>query len=371
MRDKKKILNVAVISKHSNSSVPHFLKNIFKEHKLNIANIQNWQLIYEKEHFKLDREVMEYFRDGTIDAAIFEISNREFIDNEYSNFDFDLVILMDAIENLNRSIKKALIVDSNTFLDNVSDIYRFSADEDYLANFNFKNLLHHDDRTSFDIISEKESLLIDMNTRSKTQCVEASIAAASAMILGLNGNKIISALNKSKIAIRKFEKIYDGRFKIYDDSSSDPQSIRDTLDEISYLENISDVYILYSIYGSKGEELNRLNTKALCDKIKEHNFKFLLVTDSIEITSVEENVTQQERMAVREILKSNSVRYQHFYDLTSALIKLSYLLQEDDVALILGGDNLNFALNILSDKFIMMSDSLNKDLFCESLKRRS
>lgn len=172
-------------------------------------------------------------------------------------------------------------------------------------------------------------------------------AVASCISLGLNIDDIISGVKSYKALNRRFSKLNEKPL-IIDDFAHNPDGIRSTVGEtIKLVPKNGEFYVVCSIRGSRGVDINRFNVEALVESIDENTH--LILSSSNDVVDNLNFVEEEEREVFFEVLDKNNISYIHFENLSDALEDTYNKASENDVILLIGAQGMDPAEGLLKE----------------------
>ncbi|ACB85177.1 Mur ligase family protein [Natranaerobius thermophilus] len=203
----------------------------------------------------------------------------------------------------------------------------------------------------------------------------ATSAAISTLLLDEPITRIQSELAKFSGVERRFQLIFDKKFKIIDDHFANPGNIEVTMETLGKMD-FNNLKILYAIRGGRGKTVNEENTKALIKWLKKLNLQEVYVTSSDEIVGIENKVTMTERDTTLSLLKSAGIRVRYFSQLRSAIksVIIERHLQTGDVLLLAGCQGMDpgarLVLNLIYNRLTKNQQKYWGDEILAPLKHR-
>lgn len=227
----------------------------------------------------------------------------------------------------------------------------FYSMENENADIFVKNINLERDNPSFTLTIKKEIELKERVIKSDEfeiylgvpgfHSVKNAIACASmALVYGIDKEAIIKGLKAFRGIERRFELLYNGKFKIIDDHFANEENINVTLDSISKMK-YNNLHIVYAIRGNRGITVNRENLNILKDWEPKIRLKTLMGTQTLGEVTEKDKVSEEEL----EIYKtySNNLNAQKLFenDLETAIEKVIDLAQEGDIVLLAGSQGMD------------------------------
>jgi len=135
---------------------------------------------------------------------------------------------------------------------------------------------------------------------------------------------------------------------IYDDFAHNPDGIRLTISEtVKMLPDGQKLYVVCSIRGSRGVEINQLNVEALVESMGD-NIELVLSSSNDVVDSLNW-VEDDEREVFFKTLDENNIQYVHYENLKDCLSETYDKADDDDIILLIGAQGMDPAESILRD----------------------
>ncbi|MBQ6350265.1 MAG: UDP-N-acetylmuramyl peptide synthase [Methanobrevibacter sp.] len=172
-------------------------------------------------------------------------------------------------------------------------------------------------------------------------------AVGACISLGLEMEDIINGVKSYKALNRRFAKLNDKPL-IYDDFAHNPDGIKATISEtIKLLPPNKTLYVVCSIRGSRGVEINKLNVEAIVESMDD-NIK-LILSSSNDVVNDLNFVEDEEREVFFDTLKENSIDFIHYDNLEDCLRQTYEKAEIDDIILLIGAQGMDPAESLLKD----------------------
>ena len=170
-------------------------------------------------------------------------------------------------------------------------------------------------------------------------------AVGACISLGLDVDTIASGVKSYKALNRRFAKLNEEPL-IYDDFAHNPDGIKATISEtIKILPEDQTLYVVCSIRGSRGVEINRLNVEALVESMGD-NIE-LVLSSSEDVVDNLNHVEDEEREVFFNVLDENNVKYAHFDRLEDCLRDTYKKASKEDIILLIGAQGMDPAESLL------------------------
>ena len=172
-------------------------------------------------------------------------------------------------------------------------------------------------------------------------------AVGACISLGINMLDIIEGVKSYKALNRRFAKLNDEPL-ILDDFAHNPDGIKATISEtVKLLDEDQTLYVVCSIRGSRGVEINQLNVEALVESM-EDRIK-LILSSSNDVVNDLNFVEDEEREVFFKTLNENNVEFIHYDNLRECLTETYKKAGKNDIILLIGAQGMDPAESILKD----------------------
>ncbi|WP_299525382.1 Mur ligase family protein [uncultured Methanobrevibacter sp.] len=172
-------------------------------------------------------------------------------------------------------------------------------------------------------------------------------AVAACISLDISMDDIIEGVKSYKALNRRFSKLNDNPL-ILDDFAHNPDGIKATIAEtLKLLHENQILYVVCSIRGSRGVEINKLNVEALVESMND-NIK-LILSSSNDVVDNLNFVEDEEREIFFKVLNQNNIDYTHFDNLNDCLKNTYDCADAEDIILLIGAQGMDPASGILEN----------------------
>ena len=172
-------------------------------------------------------------------------------------------------------------------------------------------------------------------------------AVGACISLGVSIKSIVKGVKSYKALNRRFAKLNDKPL-IYDDFAHNPDGIRLTISEtVKMLPDGQKLYVVCSIRGSRGVEINQLNVEALVESMGD-NIELVLSSSNDVVDSLNW-VEDDEREVFFKTLDENNIQYVHYENLKDCLSETYDKADDNDIILLIGAQGMDPAESILRD----------------------
>ena len=172
-------------------------------------------------------------------------------------------------------------------------------------------------------------------------------AIGACISLGLEMENIINGVKSYKALNRRFAKLNDKPL-ISDDFAHNHDGIKATISEtIKLLPPNKTLYVVCSIRGSRGVEINKLNVEAIVESMQD-NIK-LILSSSDDVVNDLNYVGYEEREVFFNTLNENGIDFIHYDNLEDCLRQTYEKAEIDDIILLIGAQGMDPAESLLKD----------------------
>jgi len=144
---------------------------------------------------------------------------------------------------------------------------------------------------------------------------------------------------------RRLEVIYNENFKVINDVAHNPGSFLAVFEALKE-EKFRNLYIVNSIRGNRGVEINRKNTQVIIDWSKRLNPKKIFLTSAYDTCGPLDTVQEEERQVVLKMLEDNKVKVEYHDELEASIEKACSVVKEKDLLVFLGTRSMDTVVEI-------------------------
>ena len=172
-------------------------------------------------------------------------------------------------------------------------------------------------------------------------------AVAACISLDISIENIVEGIKSYKALNRRFSKLNEKPL-IIDDFAHNPDGIKATINEtVKLLPKNQKLYVVCSIRGSRGVEINKLNVEALVESMDD-DIK-LVLSSSNDVVDNLNFVEDDEREVFFNVLNQNNVNYTHFNNLYDCLKDTYEHANREDIILLIGAQGMDPACGLLEN----------------------
>jgi UDP-N-acetylmuramoyl-L-alanyl-D-glutamate--2,6-diaminopimelate ligase len=172
----------------------------------------------------------------------------------------------------------------------------------------------------------------------------AAIAACKALDIE---NKVIKKGIRSYHALKRRFTILSSKPLIIDDFAHNPEGIKATIrSAVELSKNL--FYIVCSIRGSRGKDINKINAMAIAQSLKGLKYT-LILTSSQDAVDRANWVQDDEKKVFIDVLKKEGIQYTYHPQLHTALFEAIKMSCLDDTILLIGAQGMDPASDVLEE----------------------
>lgn len=190
-----------------------------------------------------------------------------------------------------------------------------------------------------------------VNLLGNNNICNALAAITCALYYDKDIEEVQKAMQSFEAAKRKFERVFEGKFKVVDDYCSTPVDLNETLEAIQIL-NYSRLLIVFSPGSGVSMEDHHENAEILLNWAKVLGCKELILSSGMEEVVIDASVQSKIIRLYRSELKKDEipVRYYHLpqHAVENALKRADY----GDLILVIGGEEMIPAEDMLKEKLL-------------------
>ncbi|UJL46217.1 UDP-N-acetylmuramyl-tripeptide synthetase [Virgibacillus sp. NKC19-16] len=175
----------------------------------------------------------------------------------------------------------------------------------------------------------------------------------TAIIIGLLNGVPIETIQQSLKEFtgvpRRFEFIYEDKFKVVDDHFANPGNIKVTLQTIHFMD-YNNLHVVYAIRGRRGAKINRDNAEILANWAAELGINEVTATRSISHTTEKDKVTDEELDAFMDVMAEANIKVHLYDELPGAIVESLNKAMEDDLVLLAGCQGMDYGAGVVLDQ---------------------
>ncbi len=206
---------------------------------------------------------------------------------------------------------------------------------------------------------KKQSFKIELGSVGYSSVMNSIVAIIIGLCLNISTDTIKRALKNFAGVERRFELIYDEKFKILDDHFANENNIDATMKTLKEMD-YSNLNILYAIRGGRGVEVNREIAEKMVYWIKKLKPKRLTATLSKDVVTWKDEVSDNELNIFKNIMAENNIECKIFENLDEAVNDSINYLSDDDILLLAGCQGMDKAAKFVKSR--LLSDNLVTDV---------
>lgn len=332
-------------------------KSVFDYIVIEVSEVQGWGEELMKDHAFIMSSAVNPEVGVVTNVAMDHIGLVKSIDEVF----FETSGIVKAINKeaivLNYDDKRVL--DMLQFKNDNVDSFFTSMDEKTISDYDapINNKVYFSNEENAIIVNGSPILDYDELPFSGEHFIRNILSSISACLaLDLTIKEIVDGVKSYKPLDRRFIRLSDEPV-IIDDFAHNPDGVKATIRASSTLANDlgkNELYVVFAIRGSRGEELNGLISQAIAEVINELDNKNdrkikLLLSSSMDYVNSLNTVKDFEKAIFTSTLEKNNVKYTHYDNLVDVLRDVYNLATKDDVILLIGAQGMDPAESVLTD----------------------
>lgn len=365
--------NIIITGTNGKSTTSHLIYHILKTagyHVLtNTDSESEFNTLIDPMVSKLISD--EVIENGELDYLVIEVSE---VQGWLGNLMVNHAALMSAAANPKVGVITNIAMDHIGLVNSIDDVFNeistvpdaigdgicvLNHDDELVMKLNAKNPFYTSmseipDKNAVyyngsEIVYDKEPILTkDKLPFTGSHFIQNILSAIAATIsLGLDIGVIAEGIKSYEALNRRFAKLNDEPL-IYDDFAHNPDGIKATISETKKLlpENQT-LYVVCSIRGSRGVEINQLNVEALTESMDDN--VELILSSSNDVVNELNFVEPEEREVFFNTLNENNVEFTHYDNLKECLSETYKKADKKDIILLIGAQGMDPAESLLKD----------------------
>lgn len=163
----------------------------------------------------------------------------------------------------------------------------------------------------------------------------ALAAITCSLAMGVSPEAACLAIENYGGVERRFEQVYDGEFRIFDDHFANGKNIEMTLDTLKDM-NYKNLILVYAIRGKRGVTVNRENVQVLKSYLPTLRLKKFIATSSEEVVGHYDEVMPEEIAVFQEEMSTTGIDYPLYQRLDEAVEDALIHASQGDLVLLAG-----------------------------------
>lgn len=367
--------NIIITGTNGKSTTSHLIYHILKENGYNVftntdAESEFNTLIDPMVSKLISDEVIE---NGPLDYLVIEVSEVQgwlgnlmkghaYLMSEaihpkvgvITNIAMDHIGLVNSIEEVFSEIHQVPeAIDETVVLNHDDDLLKKIANDLTDENIVFCSMKDKQDvfydSSKKGIICRDELLLKDEDLPFRSSHFIQNILSAIGCCISLEISKegIVKGVKSYKSLNRRFS-ILNKNPLIIDDFAHNPDGIKATISEsVKLVPENHKLFVVCSIRGSRGVDINRYNVEALVESYNEN--MDIVLSSSVDVVNSLNFVEDDERDVFFDVLNKNNVPFIHFDNLFDALKDTYNNADKKDVILLIGAQGMDPAEGLLKN----------------------
>lgn len=193
-----------------------------------------------------------------------------------------------------------------------------------------------------------DTLYFYLGVAGRHNIANALLAAATALALGVDMTAIAKGLGNFRGIFRRYEVIYNGRFRVIDDATHNPANMEAVFRAIS-AEKPQGLSIVYAIRGSRGVKINRSIAQTLHAWALRIKPLRLIVTSCSDTASSLDQVSPEEEQVFREELAGLDIHIEFIDTLRQAVSLALDTVRQGETLLFMGAHPMDNVSEVFSE----------------------
>jgi UDP-N-acetylmuramoyl-L-alanyl-D-glutamate--2,6-diaminopimelate ligase len=181
---------------------------------------------------------------------------------------------------------------------------------------------------------------LDLKLLGRSNVYNASLAAVTAMCMGIGDPAVREGLGRLEAPRRRMEILHDGDFLVVDDTVGHPDSVSALFEVVERLD-VRQVHAVFAVRGKRGPRINRQTAEALAIWAQRRPLATLVVTRSDDAADERNRVSKAEEAAFLAPLRDAGLRVEQRATLREAVPAALRRARENDLVLLLGAQGMD------------------------------
>lgn len=220
-----------------------------------------------------------------------------------------------------------------------------------------------------DVEYEPQEFNIDLSVSGYHSVYNSMVAIAIGILNGVSISTIQKAMNSFKGVERRFQIIYDEKFKIIDDHFANPGNIDVTLETLSMMD-YDRLHLVYAIRGGRGVTTNRENAETIVKWANKLGITEITTTLSRSHVAEKDEVTDEEVEVFKKTMDKAGIKTRIYDELSNAISYTLSSVSQDDVALLAGCQGMDYGATLALEFLYKSRPGLNKNELFKPLENR-
>ncbi|HHX88075.1 MAG TPA: UDP-N-acetylmuramyl-tripeptide synthetase, partial [Firmicutes bacterium] len=195
------------------------------------------------------------------------------------------------------------------------------------------------------------------------------VAVITGLLCGVPVPSIQNALKLFKGVERRFELIFEHKFKVIDDHFANSGNIEVTLETLKFMD-YRRLHIVYAIRGGRGVTVNRESAEALAKWAPALELTEIIATSSRSQVEEKDVVTDKERSVFLEVMRKAGIKVLHFNELPEAIARGLSRTRPGDILLLAGCQGMDSGAKIALEMIHRQHPHLKREKVFGALQNR-
>ncbi len=197
----------------------------------------------------------------------------------------------------------------------------------------------------------------------------ALVAVTIALVYEVPISTIQVALQQFAGVERRFEYIFEDKFKIIDDHFANAGNIDVTLGTLKYMQ-YNHLHLVYAIRGMRGPTVNRENAEAIAHWAKQLGFRHVIATKSKYHVTEKDAVTDEEERVFREVMANAAIGVTVYEELPQAISSALAEAKDRDLILLAGCQGMDYGAEVALQLIAELRPDISRERLFAPLQHR-
>ncbi len=217
--------------------------------------------------------------------------------------------------------------------------------------------------------AQPDSFAIELSVLGLHSVYNTMAAILVALLHGIPVATIQRALREFRGVERRFELIFEDKYKVIDDHFANSGNIDVTLETLQMME-YEKLHLVYAIRGSRGVTVNRENAEAIAHWAPKLGLDKIITTTSIGHVGEKDFVTVEERQGFENVMQEAGIKNELFEQLPDAVARGLSETKPGDVLLLAGCQGMDYGASVCLEQIHLLRPDLAKEKVFAALKYR-
>ncbi|WP_100013092.1 UDP-N-acetylmuramyl-tripeptide synthetase [Lentibacillus sediminis] len=195
---------------------------------------------------------------------------------------------------------------------------------------------------------EPGSFEVELSVPGLHSVYNSMVAITIGLLNGIPVATIQAAMKEFNGVPRRFQFVYEDRYKIVDDHFANPGNIDVTLETLNKMD-YNQLHMVYAIRGQRGPGINRDNAEVIAKWAGDLGLKHITATRSETHTTSKDKVTDAEVEAFMEVMDHAGINVTMYKELPDAIVESLTEAGENDLVLLAGCQGMDDGAEIATE----------------------